>query len=222
MMLCGEGFMIAYGRTANGDWNWRTFGTGEGFTADAIITGYLSADRIEARSITVDKLSSGVGAEIDLTENNTIKMVVQESVKNVIYKGATAPANPTVDTLWLDTSNVTQDVLKRWNGTEWIETTLDQSEIDSLYSTLSEYRSEIEQLSQSITLKVTQEQLNDMLENKADADWVTQRLESIIKQTAEDITLQFNQAKEFTVESTSEFQDFITEVQSYQRFSADG
>ena len=222
MMLCGEGFMIAYGRTANGDWNWRTFGTGEGFTADAIITGYLSADRIESRSITVDKLSSGVGAEIDLTENNTIKMVVQESVKNVIYKGATAPADPTVDTLWLDTSNESQDVLKRWNGTEWIETTLDQSEIDSLYSTLSEYRSEIEQLSQSITLRVTQEQLNEGLTNKADADWVTERLESIIKQTAEDITLQFNQAKEFTVESTSEFQDFITEVQSYQRFSADG
>lgn len=222
MMLCGEGFMIAYGRTANGEWNWRTFGTGEGFTADAIITGYLSADRIEARSITVDKLESGVGASIDLSQNNSIKLAVQEATKNIIYKGAIAPAEPTVDTLWIDTSNENQDILKRWNGTEWIETAINQEDIDSLYSTLSDYRTEISQLSQSITLRVTEEQLKDGLENKADSDWVSQRLESIIEQTSKDITLQFNQAKEFTVESTSEFQDFIAEVKSYQRFSADG
>lgn len=222
MMLCGEGFMIAYGRTANGEWNWRTFGTGEGFTADAIITGYLSADRIEARSITVDKLESGVGASIDLSQNNSIKLAVQEATKNIIYKGAIAPAEPTVDTLWIDTSNENQDVLKRWNGTEWIETAINQEDIDSLYSTLSDYRTEISQLSQSITLRVTEEQLKDGLENKADSDWVSQRLESIIEQTSKDITFQFNQAKEFTVESTSEFQDFIAEVKSYQRFSADG
>lgn len=77
MMLTGDGFMIAAGRLADGSWNWRTFGTGEGFTADAIVTGFLSADRIEARSITVDKLSNDVGATIDLSENDTIKMVVE-------------------------------------------------------------------------------------------------------------------------------------------------
>ena len=158
MMLCGEGFMIAYGKTDDGDWNWRTFGTGEGFTADAIITGYLSADRIEAGSITVSKLSSGVGATIDLSENNSIKSIVEDATKNVIFKGANPPTNPELDTLWMDTSDPAQDVLKRWNGTEWIETTLSQKEIDDLYSTVSEYKSEIEQLSQSITMRVTQEE----------------------------------------------------------------
>ena len=222
MMLCGEGFMIAHGRTDSGDWNWRSFGTGEGFTADAIITGHLSADRIEAHTITVDKLNSSVGAEIDLTENNSIRMAVQESAKHVIYKGTEPPEAPTVDMMWLDTSDAYKDILKRFNGTEWIETAMSQEEIDSFYSTLSNFNTEIEQLSKSITMKVSQEEYRDGLANKADADWVKQRLEAIVEQTAKDITFSFNQAKEFTVESTGEFRDFITEVKSYQRFSAEG
>lgn len=34
MKLCGEGFMIASEKNDDGSWDWRTFGTGEGFTAD--------------------------------------------------------------------------------------------------------------------------------------------------------------------------------------------
>lgn len=76
MMLCGEGFMIAYGKTASGEWNWRTFGNGEGFTADAIITGFLSGDRIEANTITANKLDSSAGSAIDLSKNGSISMLV--------------------------------------------------------------------------------------------------------------------------------------------------
>ena len=43
MMLCGTGFMVANGKTQSGDWNWRTFGSGEGFTADLITAGILRA-----------------------------------------------------------------------------------------------------------------------------------------------------------------------------------
>lgn len=43
MMLCGSGFMCANGKRDDGSWNWRTFGTGEGFTADLITTGILRA-----------------------------------------------------------------------------------------------------------------------------------------------------------------------------------
>ena len=45
MMLSGSGFMVADGKTNNG-WNWRTFGTGEGFTADLITAGILQAGLI--------------------------------------------------------------------------------------------------------------------------------------------------------------------------------
>lgn len=80
MMMCGEGFMIANGKTSSGSWNWRTFGTGDGFTADAIIAGFLSADRIESHSITVNKLSSDVGQSLDLSSNNSIIAIVKNAV----------------------------------------------------------------------------------------------------------------------------------------------
>ena len=45
MALGTQGFMIA-SEIKNGDWDWKTFGTGAGFTADLIIAGTLLADRI--------------------------------------------------------------------------------------------------------------------------------------------------------------------------------
>lgn len=80
MMLTGRGFSIADSKTDSGEWNWRTFGTGHGFTADEITTGFLSADRIQAGVITVDKLENGIGAAIDLSNNGIIM-----SVKNSKY-----------------------------------------------------------------------------------------------------------------------------------------
>ena len=65
MQLCGEGFMIANAKTDDGKWDWRTFGTGEGFTADMLVTGFLSADRIQAHTITANKLASDVGQSLD-------------------------------------------------------------------------------------------------------------------------------------------------------------
>ena len=72
MMLTGEGFMIASGRKDDGTWNWRTMSTGNGIVADEITTGYLSADRIEAYSITADKLSSDVGQQLVLESDTAI------------------------------------------------------------------------------------------------------------------------------------------------------
>ena len=71
MMLTGEGFMIADGKTSDGEWNWRTFGTGKGFTADAIVTGYLSADRLEAGTISGDKIVAG-GITVTQLANNSV------------------------------------------------------------------------------------------------------------------------------------------------------
>lgn len=80
MMLTGDGFMIANGKTRDGDWNWRTFGSGAGFTADAIITGYLSADRIEAGTITSSKLSSSVGEDLNLSANTSVTNVTSTHI----------------------------------------------------------------------------------------------------------------------------------------------
>ena len=86
MMLCGSGFMIANSKLENGDWNWRTFGTGNGFAADLITTGYLSSARIDtdeliAKEGFIDKIStqliesSELGSSIELT-NKKIDMIV--------------------------------------------------------------------------------------------------------------------------------------------------
>lgn len=80
MMLCGAGFMIASAKKADGSWDWRTFGTGEGFTADAIITGFLSAERIMAGSITVDKVSSSFGESLELSSNESILIAVKNDL----------------------------------------------------------------------------------------------------------------------------------------------
>lgn len=64
MTLTGNGFAIANSKDVWGNWNWRTFGTGEGFTADMLIAGYISAERIEAGSIESGKLSTAVQHEL--------------------------------------------------------------------------------------------------------------------------------------------------------------
>lgn len=48
----GRGFRIADGLAPDGSWDWRTFGTGAGFTADAINAGTLNADLVRAGTIT--------------------------------------------------------------------------------------------------------------------------------------------------------------------------
>lgn len=47
MMLSGAGFMIADSKHANGEWDWRTFGDGNGFIADTFIGGVLQGGKVK-------------------------------------------------------------------------------------------------------------------------------------------------------------------------------
>lgn len=52
MCLGTMGFQIAGKRTADGrDWDWTTFGTGQGFIADLIVAGTMLADRIRGGTL---------------------------------------------------------------------------------------------------------------------------------------------------------------------------
>lgn len=56
------GFEIASKRTADGrDWDWRTFGTGQGFIADFIIAGTMLADRIKGGTLQLGGKDNGNG-----------------------------------------------------------------------------------------------------------------------------------------------------------------
>ena len=48
IQICSQGFRIASGTKADGSWDWRTFGTGKGFTADCITAGTIAAGLITA------------------------------------------------------------------------------------------------------------------------------------------------------------------------------
>lgn len=55
IQICSKGFRIAGGLKADGSFDWRTFGTGEGFVADFITAGTLIASLIKAGTLSDSK-----------------------------------------------------------------------------------------------------------------------------------------------------------------------
>lgn len=92
MQLCSQGFRIASGCKADGSWDWRTFGTGAGFTADLITVGTLMGDLIKAGTIQdrsgknywnldESELHIGPGAKLGDKDIATTDTVVKSTVK---------------------------------------------------------------------------------------------------------------------------------------------
>lgn len=92
MQLCSQGFRIASGCKADGSWDWRTFGTGAGFTADLITAGTLMGDLIKAGTIQdrsgknywnldESELHIGPGAKLGAKDIATTDAVVASRVK---------------------------------------------------------------------------------------------------------------------------------------------
>lgn len=92
MQLCSQGFRIASGCKADGSWDWRTFGTGAGFTADLITVGTLMGDLIKAGTIQdrsgknywnldESEVHLGPGATLDDKDIATTDTVVKSTVK---------------------------------------------------------------------------------------------------------------------------------------------
>ena len=112
MMLSGAGFMLASGKDEQGNWDWRVLGDGRGITAEEIVAGFISADRIEAGSITVNKLNSDVASSLDLSSNQSIQLIVQD-IENEI--GIRLEIVSTSDILSEDIPSITL-AAKAWHG----------------------------------------------------------------------------------------------------------
>ena len=80
MMLTGAGFCIANNKNDDGTWNWRTFGSGDGFTADMLTAGHIRANLIEAGTIVTSMLAAPVGEELNLLSNATVRIVAENAV----------------------------------------------------------------------------------------------------------------------------------------------
>lgn len=77
MALGSSGFLIASERTADGsDWDWRTFGSGQGFSADLITAGAMVADRIQGGTLTLGGVNNveGVALIKDDDGNDIVKI----------------------------------------------------------------------------------------------------------------------------------------------------
>ncbi len=77
MCLGTMGFEIASKRTADGrDWDWSTFGTGQGFFADFITAGTMLADRIRGGTLEIGGLdnNSGVARVLDASGKEIVRL----------------------------------------------------------------------------------------------------------------------------------------------------
>lgn len=80
IQICSEGLRIASGTKSDGTWNWTTFGTGEGFTADAINAGTIDASNVNIKNLmeigddenSVKITGSKIAFAVDNTESVSI------------------------------------------------------------------------------------------------------------------------------------------------------
>ena len=89
MTLAGGGFALADSKNEWGEWNWRTFGTGRGFSADELITGFLSADRIQANSIGSHKLDAETQSLLGWVEGSRMEFGDKSIVATVAERLST-------------------------------------------------------------------------------------------------------------------------------------
>lgn len=113
MQLCSLGFRIAAGTKADGSYDWRTFGTGNGFVADWITTGTLMANLIKAGRMVVgdpndpvfmvdfDSKDVVISATASVGNSSAGDIVVSADVQYGLSDSAnTQPTSWTTTALW--------------------------------------------------------------------------------------------------------------------------
>lgn len=85
------GFQIASKRTVDGkEWDWKTFGTGQGFVADLIVAGTMVADRIRGGVLMSKNYEEGVnGFKFDLNEGliNAAQLLIETNKEGRMARG---------------------------------------------------------------------------------------------------------------------------------------
>jgi phage minor structural protein len=131
-------------------------------TAEGNAKEYADVVAIEAENSAKDHADQ----QAQQAENNA-KNYTNTYAEKKIAKGSTAPSNPGIGDLWIDTS-VTPNLLKRWTGSAWqklVPTTA--AEIGAV--DVNTYNTKVQQLSNDIAAK-------------ADATWVNGQL--VLKENA--------------------------------------
>lgn len=85
MMITGAGFCLASSKDDDGEWVWRTFGTGEGFSADMITSGHIRAGLIESGTIVTSMLAAPVGSELELYGNESVRIITENAIASTEF-----------------------------------------------------------------------------------------------------------------------------------------
>lgn len=83
MAIVNGVFAIANKKDKSGDWQWNTFGTGDGFTADAINAGKIKTANVQIVNDEDEKLSIS-GTLIKMTDNNNKERLIL-GLQNGLY-----------------------------------------------------------------------------------------------------------------------------------------
>ena len=85
------GFQIASKRTVAGrEWDWKTFGTGQGFVADLIVAGTMFADRIRGGELMSENYIEGLeGFKLDLNKGiiKAAQLLIETSAIGRVERG---------------------------------------------------------------------------------------------------------------------------------------
>ena len=85
------GFQIASKRTVDGrEWDWKTFGTGQGFVADLIVAGTMFADRIRGGELMSENYIEGLeGFKLDLNKGiiKAAQLLIETSAIGRVERG---------------------------------------------------------------------------------------------------------------------------------------
>lgn len=87
IQITGAGFRIANSKKSNGEWDWKTIGTGDGIFGEHIMAG----------SITTNHLSSDVGSALDISSNESVNILIEDKVVEKVSEIEIPPGPPGQD-----------------------------------------------------------------------------------------------------------------------------
>ncbi len=83
MGILADGFAIANSKLSNGDWDWKTFGTADGFFADLIVAGILRAVTVEGCNIIGSSIKTAIsGLRTEMIPNGYLTEINQYDFGN--------------------------------------------------------------------------------------------------------------------------------------------
>lgn len=89
-MYIGPGiFAIANSKKTDGSWDWRTFGTGNGFVGSEIIAGTITGDKLTAGAVTADKIHANAIQSQHIDSNTITAEHISPAVFTRVAENAT-------------------------------------------------------------------------------------------------------------------------------------